>query len=123
MKSRVILFFAVILLSLKPANTVKRKMGEFSITVMLWCPICDYETIFLGFQRNEPPTTAAPRDVNKTTKPPCCRDMLGSMTCQRLQKINEQNFGKRCNKDAEFRLVFCFSYILKNNIFWETAGL
>ncbi|KAE9551424.1 hypothetical protein FO519_005354 [Halicephalobus sp. NKZ332] len=54
-------------------------------------------------------TTVAPfkASINRTTKPPCCKDMLGTMTCQRLLKMNEQQFAKRCNKDAEFRLLQC----------------
>uniref|UniRef100_A0A0N5ALV6 ShKT domain-containing protein n=1 Tax=Syphacia muris TaxID=451379 RepID=A0A0N5ALV6_9BILA len=43
----------------------------------------------------------------RTSSPPCCRDMLGPTTCQRLLRNNEHYFADRCNKDAEFRLIQC----------------
>uniref|UniRef100_A0A7E4VWC1 ShKT domain-containing protein n=1 Tax=Panagrellus redivivus TaxID=6233 RepID=A0A7E4VWC1_PANRE len=53
--------------------------------------------------------TSAPSTARRTSKPPCCKDMLSTMTCQRLQRVNEQHFGRRCNNDAEFRLIQCCS--------------
>ncbi|CAI4233121.1 unnamed protein product [Auanema sp. JU1783] len=44
-----------------------------------------------------------------TTRPPCCRDHLGSTACARLSRSNTRNFAKRCNQDAEFRLIQCCS--------------
>ncbi|TKR72413.1 hypothetical protein L596_019860 [Steinernema carpocapsae] len=35
--------------------------------------------------------------------------MLGSTTCQRLLRNNENHFAQRCNTDAEFRLIQCCS--------------
>ncbi|CAD6194339.1 unnamed protein product [Caenorhabditis auriculariae] len=47
--------------------------------------------------------------VSYTTQPPCCRDHLGGPACQRMQKQNTRQFSRRCNTDAEFRLVQCCS--------------
>ncbi|EFO82522.1 hypothetical protein CRE_00722 [Caenorhabditis remanei] len=44
-----------------------------------------------------------------TTKPPCCRDHLGSAACSKLMHQNTRLFAKRCNSDAEFRLIQCCS--------------
>ncbi|CAD5235015.1 unnamed protein product [Bursaphelenchus xylophilus] len=44
---------------------------------------------------------------SKTTHPPCCRDTLSQVTCQRLQRVNASTFGHRCNSDVEFRLIQC----------------
>ncbi|CAL2050115.1 unnamed protein product [Caenorhabditis brenneri] len=44
-----------------------------------------------------------------TTKPPCCRDHLGSAACSKLMHQNTRMFAKRCNSDAEFRLIQCCS--------------
>uniref|UniRef100_A0A914BZ59 Uncharacterized protein n=1 Tax=Acrobeloides nanus TaxID=290746 RepID=A0A914BZ59_9BILA len=45
--------------------------------------------------------------IGKTSKPPCCKDSLSPLTCQRLQRTNELLFARRCNSDAEFRLIQC----------------
>ncbi|KAK0400546.1 hypothetical protein QR680_015307 [Steinernema hermaphroditum] len=42
-----------------------------------------------------------------TSQPPCCRDMLGSTTCNRLLRSNKNYFAERCNTEAEFRLIQC----------------
>ena len=41
--------------------------------------------------------------ASKTIHPPCCRDTLSQVTCQRLQKVNGTFFAHRCNGDVEFR--------------------
>ncbi|XGW21093.1 hypothetical protein V3C99_004225 [Haemonchus contortus] len=44
-----------------------------------------------------------------TAQPPCCRDHIGTITCNRLAKTNSRMFTRRCNTDAEFRLIQCCS--------------
>ncbi|VDO35856.1 unnamed protein product, partial [Haemonchus placei] len=44
-----------------------------------------------------------------TAQPPCCRDHIGTITCNRLAKTNSRLFTRRCNTDAEFRLIQCCS--------------
>ncbi|PAV65059.1 hypothetical protein WR25_16542 [Diploscapter pachys] len=44
-----------------------------------------------------------------STQPPCCRDHLGTPACQRLYKSNSRLFVRKCNTNAEFRLVQCCS--------------
>ncbi|CAI5454552.1 unnamed protein product [Caenorhabditis angaria] len=42
-----------------------------------------------------------------TSHPPCCRDHLGQAACQRMMNQNSRMFSRRCNTDAEFRLIQC----------------
>ncbi|CAO4385478.1 unnamed protein product [Caenorhabditis nigoni] len=51
----------------------------------------------------------SPLVISYTTKPPCCRDHLGTAACSKLMHQNTRLFAKRCNSDAEFRLIQCCS--------------
>ncbi|KAI6244042.1 hypothetical protein M3Y99_00073500 [Aphelenchoides fujianensis] len=44
---------------------------------------------------------------SKTRHPPCCRDVLSQVTCQRLQRVNGTLFAHRCNSEVDFRLIMC----------------
>ena len=42
-----------------------------------------------------------------TKVPPCCGDLIGSVTCKRLKTNNPLSFHRRCENDADFSLIQC----------------
>uniref|UniRef100_A0AC34FQS0 ShKT domain-containing protein n=1 Tax=Panagrolaimus sp. ES5 TaxID=591445 RepID=A0AC34FQS0_9BILA len=42
-----------------------------------------------------------------TKYPPCCGDLIGSVTCKRLKANNAQAFLNRCELDPDFSLIQC----------------
>uniref|UniRef100_A0A7E4VYY9 ShKT domain-containing protein n=1 Tax=Panagrellus redivivus TaxID=6233 RepID=A0A7E4VYY9_PANRE len=42
-----------------------------------------------------------------TKYPPCCGDIIGSVTCKRLKNGNPQIFQKKCDNDPDFSLIQC----------------
>uniref|UniRef100_A0A914WXT8 Uncharacterized protein n=1 Tax=Plectus sambesii TaxID=2011161 RepID=A0A914WXT8_9BILA len=44
---------------------------------------------------------------NKAFLPPCCRDSIGTVACQRLKAGRASWFTTSCNTKADFRLIQC----------------
>ncbi|VDD95649.1 unnamed protein product [Enterobius vermicularis] len=42
-----------------------------------------------------------------TTVPPCCSDLIGSLTCKRLNDRDPLVFNRRCQKEADFSMIQC----------------
>uniref|UniRef100_A0A0N5AIU8 ShKT domain-containing protein n=1 Tax=Syphacia muris TaxID=451379 RepID=A0A0N5AIU8_9BILA len=42
-----------------------------------------------------------------TSVPPCCSDVIGSLTCKRLHDRDPLAFQRRCNNEADFSLIQC----------------
>uniref|UniRef100_A0A0K0F334 ShKT domain-containing protein n=1 Tax=Strongyloides venezuelensis TaxID=75913 RepID=A0A0K0F334_STRVS len=49
-----------------------------------------------------------------TSLPPCCRDMLGALTCARMLRNNKKVFVDKCNSNIEFRILQCCSTCTKD---------
>uniref|UniRef100_A0A914WXX1 ShK domain-containing protein n=1 Tax=Plectus sambesii TaxID=2011161 RepID=A0A914WXX1_9BILA len=47
------------------------------------------------------------QDDKKAKMPPCCRDSIGTVACQRLRTRRGSWFTSRCNGKADFRLIQC----------------